>query len=220
MKCILVFAGISLAAGFIGGTVFLIKDNGKLAVIMMASGWGVAVICLVLLFFVLPRFISEKGEPNKKDYKIKCYDCALEEDIESRVNTVYGQVTYSKSNPKNFYSSYHKPHEVIVVAVMHVTTAFNEDEYLNFMNEIPELTEHVINHTLIAIFIEEEKSPYLKEIMYTPEYNSLWDTKIFSVYDQKAKRLKVNKTNSGTGNKPYNDARKELDRIFTFIKDE
>ena len=76
--------------------------------------------------------------------------------------------------------------------------------------------EKVIEHTLVVVFIEAEKSDYLKEIMYTPEYNELYKTKVYAVYDESAKKLKVNKTDSGMGNKAYNRAKRELDKVFIF----
>ena len=36
------------------------------------------------------------------------------------------------------------------------------------------------------------------------------------MYDESAKKLKVNKTDSGMGNKAYNRAKRELDKVFIF----
>ena len=102
---------------------------------------------------------------------------------------------------------------------MYVDSMFSEDEYVAFISEIPEVEENIISHTLIVIFIEQKRSSYLKEIIYSPEYNTPWETKVFCVYDRANNRLKVNKTtNEWSGSKGYNDARKELDKIFIFEK--
>lgn len=216
IKCFIIFALISLVAGIISGLVLSVKGYALAVLIGLIIGLGIPGVLLISIFILSSTL--KKKEPNQKDYKIKYYNCALDSDIESRIKFVYGEVTYSKNDPKNYYISYHKAREVVIVAVMHVNEYFCEEEYMGFMNEIPEIFERILNHTLIVIFIEEKKSGYLRDIMYAPEYNSLWDTKVFSVYDENSKRLKVNKTNSGTGNTAYNDALKDLNKIFTFVK--
>lgn len=221
MKSLLVLSVVSMVSGLIIGLIFYfgLKED-------VIGGWSFCTgfifipVPLFVIFYVISCTLKEEGggELNQKDYKIKYYDCTLEEELEDRMTAVYGEIKHSQSNPKNYYRAWHKENGAVVVAVMHVNAAFSEDEYAAFMNEIPEVTERIMRHTLIVIFIEEEKSSYLREIMYNPEYNSILDTKIFSVYDRGRKRLKVNKTDSKTGDKAYNEARKELDKIFVFKK--
>lgn len=215
IKCLIVFGGIATFGGLICNFVFLILKNAKIGGIIFISGLGIGALCIAAIFIIGSTF---KEETDNKDYKIKNYDCLLEDDLESRIELLYDGVIHSTDNNKDFYSSYHKDEEVVVIAVMHVDSLFSEDWFVSFMNQIPELTENVINHTLIVIFIEEEKSSYLHEIMYSPEYNSLWDTKVFCVYDKANNKIKVNKTNSATGDKAYNDVRRELKKIFIFPK--
>lgn len=179
--------------------------------VMMAIG---AIIGILILTINIQGYVDEDSD----DYKIKSYDCTLEGDISERMAELYGEVKYSEFFPENYYCTYRKEFEVVIIAVMYVDSTFSEDEFVAYMNEIPEVAEQILSHTLIVIFIEKEKSAYLHEIMYCPEYNSLYDTKIFSVYDREKNKLKVNKTDSGTGDKAYNDARKVLNYIFTFKK--
>ena len=155
-------------------------------------------------------------EKNEKDYVIKHYDCLLNTTIEERMKLVYDKVKHFKLNPENYYSAYICGNEMKIFVVMTVRSDFCESEFVAFMEEIPELYEKVIEHTLVVVFIEAEKSDYLKEIMYTPEYNELYKTKVYAVYDESAKKLKVNKTDSGMGNKAYNRAKRELDKVFMF----
>jgi hypothetical protein len=216
IKCLLVIGFILQITGLFGAVALNHFGYETLALWGIFVGVGLPVLIGLTIFIM--TFTFKEDEWNNKDYKIKYYECALEEPIESRMQVIYDEVKHSEINPENFYSTYHKENEVVVVAVMYVDSFFNEDEYVNYMNEIPEVNEKILCHTLVVIFLEKEKSSYLKEIMYVPEYNSLWDTKVFSVYDTEKKKLKVNKTNSETGNKAYNDARKELNKIFSFVK--
>lgn len=179
--------------------------------VMMAIG---AIIGILILTINIQGYVDEDSD----DYKIKSYDCTLEGKISERMAELYGEVKYSEFFPENYYCTYRKEFEVGIIAVMHVDSTFSEDEFVAYMSEIPEVDEQILSHTLIVIFIEKEKSAYLHEIMYCPEYNSLYDTKIFSVYDREKNKLRVNKTDSGTGDKAYNDARKVLNYIFTFEK--
>lgn len=214
IKCLIVFGAVVVIGGFISG-IIINESNTKLALILALGGLALGFVSIAAIFIIGSTF---KEETDNKDYKIKNYDCLLENDLESRMGLLYDGVIHSTDNNKDFYSSYHKDEEVVVIAVMHVDCLFSEDWFVSFMNQIPELTENVINHTLIVIFIEEEKSSYLHEIMYSPEYNSLWDTKVFCVYDKANNKIMVNKTNSGTGDKAYNDVRRELKKIFIFPK--
>lgn len=219
MKCLLVLTAVIMISGLIVGVVISYGYKKEIiGVLVVCSALIFIPIVLIGIFYVVSCTLKEDegGELNQKDYKIKYYDCTLEEELDARMEAVYGKIKYSQINSENYYSTYRKENEVVIIAVMHVNSLFNEDEFVVFMNEIPEIKDKIISHTLVVIFIEEEKSSYLKEIMYCPEYNSLWDTKIFSVYDKESKRLKVNKTNSGTGARAYNDARRELNRIFIF----
>ena len=212
IKCLIVFGAVVLVGG-IALCIIFGDNNPTIAAIGIIGGMGLGFVSIAAIFIIGSTF---KEETDNKDYKIKNYDCLLKDDLESRMELLYDGVIHSKDNNKDFYSSYHKDEEVVVIAVMHVDSLFSEDWFVSFMNQIPELTENVINHTLIVIFIEEEKSSYLHEIMYAPEYNSLWDTKVFCVYDKANNKIKVNKTNSGTGDKAYNDVRRELKKIFIF----
>ena len=212
IKCLIVFGAVVVIGGIISG-IIINEYNTKLALILALGGLALGFVSIAAIFIIGSTF---KEDADNKDYKIKNYNCLLENDLENRMELLYDGVIHSTDNNKDFYSSYHKDEEVVVIAVMHVDSLFSEDWFVSFMNQIPELTENVINHTLIVIFIEEEKSSYLHEIMYAPEYNSLWDTKVFCVYDKANNKIKVNKTNSGTGDKAYNDVRRELKKIFIF----
>lgn len=214
IKCLIVFSAVVVFGGIVSG-IIINESNTKLALILALGGLALGFVSIAAIFIIGSTF---KEETDNKDYKIKNYDCLLENDLESRMELLYDGVIHSTDNNKDFYSSYHKDEEVVVIAVMHVDSLFSGDWFVSFMNQIPELAENVINHTLIVIFIEEEKSSYLHEIMYAPEYNSLWDTKVFCVYDKANNKIKVNKTNSGTGDKAYNDVRRELKKIFIFPK--
>lgn len=228
MKSLLVLSVVSMVIGFIIGLTLcfgLKEDTVGDQVGPTVGDWiglsfviFIPVLLMGIFYAISCTLKDEGGGLNPKDYKIKYYDCTLEEELEDRMTAVYGEIKHSHSNPKNYYRAWHKENGAVVIAVMYVNAAFSEDEYVAFMNEIPEVTERIMRHTLIVIFIEEEKSSYLREIMYNPEYNSILDTKIFSVYDRGRKRLKVNKTDSKTGDKAYNEARKELDKIFVFKK--
>ena len=230
MKCLLVLTVVSMVVGFIvwGYFIFGVKEdavadqNGP-----TVGDWvGLSLVAfipvlLMGVFFAISFTLQDEGgELNQKDYKIKYYKCTLKEELEDRMTEVYREIKHSRINPKNYYRAYHKDNGAVVIAVMYVNSAFNEDEYIAFMKEIPEIMERIMRHTLIVIFIEEEKSSYLHEIMYNPEYNSPLDVKFFSVYDKEKQQLKVNKTDSRTGDKAYNAARKELDKIFIFEKEE
>lgn len=217
MKCLLVLAALVLVGGLTCGIVFSNKEGCE-SIAWACYIAAIAIPLVILFIFYLISCTLKDEKPNNKDFKIKYYTCTLETDIQSRMRELYGQ-TYSLSGQNNYYSAYHKKNEVVIITVLHISAQFNEDEFVGYMNEITEVGEKSICHTLIVIFIEEEKSQYLKEIIYASEYNSLWDTKIFCVYDKEKNKLKVNKTNSGTGDKAYNDARKDLDKIFMFQKE-
>ena len=174
---------------------------------------GISFICIISIFIIGSTCVEEK---NEKDYVIKHYDCLLDTAIEERMKLVYDKVKHFKLNPENYYSAYICGNEMKIFVVMTVRSDFSESEFVAFMEEIPELYEKVIEHTLVVVFIEAEKSDYLKEIMNTPEYNELYKTKVYAVYDESAKKLKVNKTDSGMGNKAYNRAKRELDKVFMF----
>ena len=174
---------------------------------------GISFICIISIFIIGSTCVEEK---NEKDYVIKHYDCLLNTTIEERMKLVYDKVKHFKLNPENYYSAYICGNEMKIFVVMTVRSDFSESEFVAFMEEIPELYEKVIEHTLVVVFIEAEKSDYLKEIMNTPEYNELYKTKVYAVYDESAKKLKVNKTDSGMGNKAYNRAKRELDKVFMF----
>ena len=215
MKTFILLAGASEITGIILGIIMFYKfgDIGLLYLLM-----GIIVIPSVLIgaVFLIGRTIKDDLSEGSDDYKIKYYNCTLEGEIDERMAELYGEVKYSEFFPENYYCTYRKEFEVVIIAVMYVDSTFSEDEFVAYMSEIPEVDEQILSHTLIVIFIEKEKSAYLHEIMYCPEYNSLYDTKIFSVYDKEKNKLKVNKTDSGTGDKAYNDARKVLNYIFTF----
>lgn len=218
MKTLLVIAGISELAGFIGMWVSINKEPIGMYVSLILM---IAIPIIVLGIFLAISFtLKSEGEGSKsKDYKIKYYNCTLQDELSDRMNLLYDGVKHTPSFSQNYYVSYHRENQVIIVAVMYADTMFNEDEYIAFISEIPEVEENVISHTLIVIFIEQERSTYLKEIIYSPEYNTPWETKVFCVYDRTSNRLKVNKTtNEWSGSKGYNTARKELDKIFIFEK--
>ena len=218
MKTLLVIAGISELAGFIGMWVSINKEPIGMYVSLILM---IAIPIIILaVFFAISFTLKSEGEGSKsKDYKIKYYNCTLQDELSDRMNLLYDGVKHTPSFSQNYYASYHKENQVIIVAVMYVDSMFNEDEYIAFISEIPEVEENIISHTLIVIFIEQERSSYLKEIIYSPEYNTPWETKVFCVYDRANNRLKVNKTtNEWSGSKGYNDARKELDKIFIFEK--
>lgn len=215
MKCLLIFSALILCVGIILGGFFIFSDNDVLGVGLTVGGIVLSGLCIVFVFKIGFKI---KEETDIKDYKIKTYNCAIKENIEERMSFLYDGIIHSAHNKKNFFSMYRKGDEVVVIAVMYVGELFNEEEFVTYMNEIPELVDRTICHTLIVIFIEEEKSQYLKEIIYTPEYYGLRDTKVFSIYDDATKRLKVNVTNSGIGNKAYNDVKKDLNKIFQFYQ--
>lgn len=217
MKCFIIFSGVFLVSGVIIGCYFGVIDKAKIGMAFLGSGLVLSAICVGIVFMIGNMLKDEGGR--KKDFKIVKYECTLTI-LKERMKDLYEEVKNSRNNLKNYYSTYYKKNEVVIIAVMHVGELFNEDEFVNFMNEIPQVNEKILNHTLIVIFIEEEKSSYLYEIMNTAEYNSLWDTKIFSVYEVEKNILQVNRTKSGTGYKAYNDAIKELDKIFSFQKNE
>lgn len=211
VKCLIICGFIFLVSGITCGFIFL--KNEVLSLSLGLGLFGIGCLCALCIVIIGSTF---KEEVNNKDFKIKYYDCSIQDNLEDRLSFLYDGVTHSSNNENNFFSIYRKENEVVVIAVMYVGELFNEDEFITYMNEIPELVDRTLCHTLIVIFIENEKSQYLKEIMYTPEYYQLRDTKVFSVYDSSAKRLKVNKTNSGTGDRAYNDAKKDLNKIFNF----
>lgn len=216
LKTLIIFGLLSEATGIV--IVFMSSLNDKLIYFGLICLLPIPIVIgavIIWLMFSIKGDISE----DSNDYKIKYYNCTLESDIVERMTELYGEIKYSELFPENYYVSYHKENQVIIVAVMYVDSMFSEDEYIAFISEIPEAEENVISHTLIVIFIEQERSTYLKEIIYSPEYNTPWETKVFCVYDRANNRLKVNKTtNEWSGSKGYNDARKELDKIFIFEK--
>ena len=204
-------SAIILVGGIVIGSIF---NDSMLAVVLGAGlGVGIPIIFMISIFIIGSTCVEEK---NEKDYVIKHYDCQLDTAIEERMKLVYDKVKHFKLNPENYYSAYICGNEMKIFVVMTVRSDFCESEFVAFMEEIPELYEKVIEHTLVVVFIEAEKSEYLKEIMYTPEYNELYKTKVYAVYDESAKKLKVNKTDSGMGNKAYNRAKRELDKVFIF----
>ena len=211
IKVLLVASAIILVGGIVIGSIF---NDSMLAVVLGAGlGVGIPIIFMISIFIIGSTCVEEK---NEKDYVIKHYDCLLNTTIEERMKLVYDKVKHFKLNPENYYSAYICGNEMKIFVVMTVRSDFSESEFVAFMEEIPELYEKVIEHTLVVVFIEAEKSEYLKEIMYTPEYNELYKTKVYAVYDESAKKLKVNKTDSGMGNKAYNRAKRELDKVFMF----
>ena len=211
IKVLLVASAIILVGGIVIGSIF---NDSMLAVVLGAGlGVGIPIIFMISIFIIGSTCVEEK---NEKDYVIKHYDCQLDTAIEERMKLVYDKVKHFKLNPENYYSAYICGNEMKIFVVMTVRSDFCESEFVAFMEEIPELYEKVIEHTLVVVFIEAEKSEYLKEIMYTPEYNELYKTKVYAVYDESAKKLKVNKTDSGMGNKAYNRAKRELDKVFIF----
>ena len=217
MKSLILLAGASEITGVILGIIMLYK-YGDIGLLYLLMGLIVIPSVLIGIVFIIGNTIKGDLSEDSDDYKIKSYDCTLEGKISERMAELYGEVKYSEFFPENYYCTYRKEFEVGIIAVMHVDSTFSEDEFVAYMSEIPEVDEQILSHTLIVIFIEKEKSAYLHEIMYCPEYNSLYDTKIFSVYDREKNKLRVNKTDSGTGDKAYNDARKVLNYIFTFEK--
>ena len=217
MKTLILLAGASEITGVILGIIMLYK-YGDIGLLYLLMGLIVIPSVLIGIVFIIGNTIKSDLSEDSDDYKIKSYDCTLEGKIAERMAELYGEVKYSEFFPENYYCTYRKEFEVGIIAVMHVGSTFSEDEFVAYMSEIPEVDEQILSHTLIVIFIEKEKSAYLHEIMYCPEYNSLYDTKIFSVYDREKNKLRVNKTDSGTGDKAYNDARKVLNYIFTFEK--
>lgn len=215
LKTLITLGLLSGATGIVTG--FMSALNDMLIYVSLICLLPVPIVIVAVigcLMFTIKGDLSEDSD----DYKIKSYDCTLEGEIAERMAELYGEVKYSEFFPENYYCTYRKEFEVVIIAVMYVDSTFSEDEFVAYMSEIPEVDEQILSHTLIVIFIEKEKSSYLHEIMYCPEYNSLYDTKIFSVYDREKNKLKVNKTDSGTGDKAYNDARKVLNYIFTFKK--
>ena len=211
IKVLLVASAIILVGGIVIGSIF---NDSMLAVVLGAGlGVGIPIIFMISIFIIGSTCVEEK---NEKDYVIKHYDCQLDTAIEERMKLVYDKVKHFKLNPENYYSAYICGNEMKIFVVMTVRSDFCESEFVAFMEEIPELYEKVIEHTLVVVFIEAEKSEYLKEIMYTPEYNELYKTKVYAVYDESAKKLKVNKTDSGMGSKAYNRAKRELDKVFIF----
>ena len=217
MKTLILLAGASEITGVILGIIMLYK-YGDIGLLYLLMGLIVIPSVLIGIVFIIGNTIKGDLSEDSDDYKIKSYDCTLEGKISERMAELYGEVKYSEFFPENYYCTYRKEFEVGIIAVMHVDSTFPEDEFVAYMSEIPEVDEQILSHTLIVIFIEKEKSAYLHEIMHCPEYNSLYDTKIFSVYDREKNKLRVNKTDSGTGDKAYNDARKVLNYIFTFEK--
>ena len=211
IKVLLVASAIILVGGIVIGSIF---NDSMLAVVLGAGlGVGIPIIFMISIFIIGSTCKEEK---NEKDYVIKHYDCLLNTTIEERMKLVYDKVKHFKLNPENYYSAYICGNEMKIFVVMTVRSDFCESEFVAFMEEIPELYEKVIEHTLVVVFIEAEKSDYLKEIMNTPEYNELYKTKVYAVYDESAKKLKVNKTDSGMGSKSYNRAKRELDKVFIF----
>lgn len=218
IKVLIILGLLSFAAAIITAFVAAFMHNDELYLLVFIFIGVMMVIGAIIGILILTINIQGYADEDSDDYKIKSYDCTLEGEIAERMAELYGEVKYSEFFPENYYCTYHKEFEVVIIAVMYVDNTFSEDEFVAYISEIPEVDEQILSHTLIVIFIEKEKSTYLHEIMYCPEYNSLYDTKIFSVYDKEKNKLKVNKTNSGTGDKAYNDARKELNYIFTFKK--
>lgn len=220
MKTLLVIAGISELAGFIIGIFGFINKETIGTYVSLILMIAIPIIVLGIFLAISFTLKSEGDNGGKsKDYKIKYYNCTLKDKLFDRMNLLYDGIKHTSSFSQNYYVSYHKENQVIIVAVMYVDSMFSEDEYVAFISEIPEVEENIISHTLIVIFIEQERSTYLKEIIYSPEYNTPWETKVFCVYDRTSNRLKVNKTtNEWSGSKGYNDARKELDKIFIFEK--
>ena len=210
MKTLIVLGFVFLVGGLVTAC---FTDSPLVCGLSIGLGMGISFICIISIFIIGSTCVEEK---NEKDYVIKHYDCQLDTAIEERMKLVYDKVKHFKLNPENYYSAYICGNEMKIFVVMTVRSDFCESEFVAFMEEIPELYEKVIEHTLVVVFIEAEKSEYLKEIMYTPEYNELYKTKVYAVYDESAKKLKVNKTDSGMGNKAYNRAKRELDKVFMF----
>ena len=217
MKTLLVLSAISMLFGFIAGPIIVFNiGEGIGAGVFLGCGLVLPIIFLAIIFWISFAFKPNEEHGAKKNYEIKYFTSTLDEDLMSRMNILYGNIIQSKLFPDFFYSFYRKENEVVIIAVLYTDRFFCEEQYIEYMNTIPEIMADVISHTLIVVFIEKEKSDYLDSIMYAPEYNSLWDTKVFSVYDEGKKLLKINKTKSFTGNRAYNDVIKELDKIFLF----
>jgi hypothetical protein len=227
LKILLVLTAIAGGVGIIGAIVVNIKFSQNESLQNYYTGYalifGFGVGCLLMMIIVIIMF-SFKDKPltsngKRSDYKIISYKCTVTESIFNQCKLLYDNVI-PLSNDNDFYAYYRKANETIVIAYMKVDTTFSEEQFIAFMDKIPQLTEKVLAHTLIAVFEEKEKSNYLTEIMNCPEYYGLYDTKVYCVYNPQSNRLKVNKTNSGVGNKPFRDAKKELDKIFCFERDE
>lgn len=216
IKTLIILGLLCGAAAIITAFVAAFTRNDELYFLEFIFFGAMMVIGAIIGILILTINIQGYADEDSDDYNIKYYNCTLEGEIAERMAELYGEVKYSEFFPENYYCTYRKEFEVVIIAVMYVDSTFSEDEFVAYMSEISEVDEQILSHTLIVIFIEKEKSAYLHEIMYCPEYNSLYDTKIFSVYDKEKNKLKVNKTDSGTGDKAYNDARKVLNYIFTF----
>ena len=185
---------------------------------MVFGSLGIGIISILLIIIIAGTLKNDGSEGlyNSKNLKIMHYDCELEEDLKDRLSGLYDSVKKSDCSEKNYYSIFRKTNEVVIIAVIYVNAEFDELEYINFVNNIPEVTDNTLCHTLIVIFVEEENSVYMSSIMNMPEYYPLRDTIVFSVYDKEKKQVTVNKTNCGTGFKAYNDVIKVLNQIFFF----
>ena len=116
IKTLIILGLLSGATAIITAFVAAFMRNDKLYLlgfifigVMMAIG---AIIGILILTINIQGYVDEDSD----DYKIKSYDCTLEGDISERMAELYGEVKYSEFFPENYYCTYHKEFEVVIIA--------------------------------------------------------------------------------------------------------
>lgn len=223
MKALILLTGFFALAMFclciIGG---FYKD-GEYAWYFLAFAFvcaALAIVCTIIVFAIGNTI--KTGNP--KDYKIMKYLCGIDVPVRESCQNVYGEVYNFNDGAEDFYCFRIKEEgltrsALFCFAYFEVDESFNEEAYVRKVTQIAELNrKDIYSRTLIVCFVEKQPCKYVKEIMHSPQYYSFNECAIFCTYNDESKTLKVNKTKDQFGNKSYNDARRELSKIFRFVK--
>ena len=191
------------------------EPKDKLIMLLVMLAHGVAVLLTCKIIFVIGSSIKTA---NNKDLKIKKYYCNVG-DLKENCKKQFEKInSFSKND--GFYLCQKTPAnltglgEIYVFAYLIIDESFNEDTLLETVTEIQELNDKMFNKTIIYCFELKISNKYVKETFNNPIYNDLYTSVIFCIYNPEKKELKINKTNSGVGNKFYRDAYGVIKKIF------